>query len=800
MELYINDILVDLNERVAFPLTYSISDIKDLTSRKGNNSKTITLPGTRTNYNLMLNVFSPTASENETGEESAFFNYDPTIKVPARYYNEGALEFSGVCQLQECVYTNGIWNFNIVLISDTIDYMSRLSKIKVNELGWSEYNHALTRDNQQDSWNGIVQENGSPVSNYSSPDWDGFGYYYGMIDYGFERTLPDAFSVEQFAPQVFFREILQKAFDYCGISWNSTFLDSQRFKRMLLAWEGGDYPTINAAQADDVSTYTLELENESPGYIINANQTSNPSVISDVFGVFNPINVTDDYDCTIVQDTSGQAQNTGPLLWVSASDGLFDVNYQGKHDLTITFTPSTGSCTYNPEGTVSMYLQVIKNGFVLSEDLVWSYSTSAPGAGTTFSVPINFDYTRTVDMLINDTLEFRLRAVTNQINAVIVQTGLTTAFSHSLNLLIETDGAVSLDIVKQQQQLSAGDTVNVASFLPSMDCATFFKGVVTAFNLYVKPSVDNLTVLEIEPLNDFYNSSGDAVNWTEKVDRSKSISVVPTINYASKNYNFNFAQDDDYFNNQYFDDVAEQYGSHVVTSQSQFSTGDTDFTLPFSQKPLVKIPIDEATFTDLSVPRTFQVKLKEDGTSEIIQKKGKPFAVQLGGMRTGSWTHIDELGASHSEASYPYVGHLDDLDSPSFDFNWGVPEYVFYGTTAYTTNNLYLYHEKFLKEVIDRYGKEVKLYVNLNSDDISRLDFRNLILIDSSVYRLQKVVDYDSGKNQSTKVELIRIIEGEGIQNYTVPLPENPLGFFNFKLKQNGVIKVTEEGIIKRKE
>lgn len=300
-----------------------------------------------------------------------------------------------------------------------------------------------------------------------------------------------------------------------------------------------------------------------------------------------------------------------------------------------------------------------------------------------------------------------------------------------MNLLIETDGAVSLDIVKQQQQLSAGDTVNVASFLPSMDCATFFKGVVTAFNLYVKPSVDNLTVLEIEPLNDFYNSSGDAVNWTEKVDRSKSISVVPTINYASKNYNFNFAQDDDYFNNQYFDDVAEQYGSHVITSQSQFSTSDTDFTLPFSQKPLVKIPIDDATFTDLTVPRTFQVKLKEDGTSEIIQKKGKPFAVQLGGMRTGSWTHIDELGASHSEASYPYVGHLDDLDSPSFDFNWGVPEYVFYGTTAYTTNNLYLYHEKFLKEVIDRYGKEVKLYVNLNSDDISRLDFRNLILIDS---------------------------------------------------------------------
>lgn len=798
MELYINDILVDLNEKIPFPLTYSISDIKDLTARKGNNSKTITLPGTRTNYNLMLNVFSLTASENETGEEAAFFNYDPTIKVPARYYNEGSLEFSGVCQLQECVYLNGKWSFNVVLVSDTIDYMSRLSKIKVNELGWSEYNHALTKVNQENSWIGIVEQNGSPVSNYTSPDWDGFGYYYGIIDYGFERTLPDAFAVEQLAPQVFCREILDKAFRYCGISWSSNFLDSQRFKKLLLAWEGGDYPTIGAAEADDVSTYTLELNNESPGFIIDATQTSNPSAIGNTFGVWNPINVTDDYDCVIVQDTTGQAQNTESLLWVSASEGLFDVNYQGNHDVTINFSSASMTALYRPVGTIELYMQVIKNGFVIAEDLVWTQSFINPGTNTTFSSTATFDYTRTVDMLINDTLQFRLRAVTNQFTAVILLAG--PVFTHFLNVQIETDGAVSLDIVKQQQQLNAGDTVNIASFLPSMDCATFFKGIVTAFNLYVKPSASDLTVMEIEPLNDFYNSSGDAVNWTDKVDRSKSISVVPTVNYASKNYNFRFADDDDYFNVQYFDDTSEQYGSHLITSQNQFSTGDTEFKLPFSQKPIVRIPIDDINFTDLIVPRNFQVKFKEDGTSEIVQKKGKPFLVQLGGLRTGSWIHIDEFGASNSESSYPYVGHLDDLDAPTFDLNWSVPEYVFYGTTAYTTNNLYLYHEKFLKEILDRYGKEVKLYVNLNSDDINRLDFRDLILIDSSVYRLQKVIDYDSGKNQSTQVELIRIIEGEGIQNYTVPVPETPLLLFNFKKMESGVSKVTEEGIIKRRD
>jgi hypothetical protein len=49
----------------------------------------------------------------------------------------------------------------------------------------------------------------------------------------------------------------------------------------------------------------------------------------------------------------------------------------------------------------------------------------------------------------------------------------------------------------------------------------------------------------------------------------------------------------------------------------------------------------------------------------------------------------------------------------------------------------------------------------IDSDIINKLDFRNLINIDGVVYRLQKINDYDSGKGQSTMVELIRILEGE---------------------------------------
>jgi hypothetical protein len=69
----------------------------------------------------------------------------------------------------------------------------------------------------------------------------------------------------------------------------------------------------------------------------------------------------------------------------------------------------------------------------------------------------------------------------------------------------------------------------------------------------------------------------------------------------------------------------------------------------------------------------------------------------------------------------------------------------------------------------------------IDSDIINKLDFRNLINIDGVVYRLQKINDYDSGKGQSTMVELIRILEGENEET-----PE-------FRITEDGDFRITEE-------
>jgi hypothetical protein len=76
----------------------------------------------------------------------------------------------------------------------------------------------------------------------------------------------------------------------------------------------------------------------------------------------------------------------------------------------------------------------------------------------------------------------------------------------------------------------------------------------------------------------------------------------------------------------------------------------------------------------------------------------------------------------------------------------------------------------------------------LNAQDINSLNFRNLINIDGVVYRLLSISDYLSGSNVSTKVELLRIIKGEGIQQTIITNPTE-------RITEDSIIRITEDNL-----
>ena len=736
-ELYINDRLIDIDQALPFPLTFNIADIRDVSARKGNKSKTITIPGTNANSAIFRSIFLLTYTDEATATNSVILDFDPSIKATARYYNNGILEFNGIAQLQECKLIDGTWSFDLTLVSDTIDYISRMNKVKINELDFSEYNHALTKANQFETWSGFNQVNGVSTPIQTGTDWDGVGYYYGLIDYGYPRTSPDKFDCDQIPPQVFVYGILKKLFQYAGITWNSTFLESQRFKKLLMAYFGGNFPTITPAQQMNDSVYSQE-NNNANGFIVNGSTNATG------FGgsvTFPDANISDVVDVTVTSDPLSQASSSTPFNITAGTTGMYTVEYRGNHQLEVKFDQTTLNW-FN----VRLNLLVIKNGTVIAGDVI--YQDSIVSLTGDYLNNFTFNYSRQINCTINDQIKFGL--------TLVVEAGLSVGVDTLTRTIELTSTGAQVNFVKTIQELVPGGTVAIGSFLPDMTGDVFLKGLITMFNLMVKPATDNPSILEIEPLSEFYTSSQDALDWTQLVDYSKELTVQPTINYASKEYNFNFKQDGDYWNGQYQNEFLDNYGEFQILSQSQYATQVTNMALPFSQKPLVEI------HPSLIVPATYQVNFDSNANGQVVPKKGSAFIVYVGAMRSATWKYHDEFNNQTNLTQYPYVGHLDDIDTPTSDLNFGVPQTVYYPATVYTNNNLLQYHNTFIQELVSRYGKLLTCYAKIDTSIINTLDFRNLININGVVYRLQKISDYDSTKDRTTQIELLRLIQGEG--------------------------------------
>ena len=133
----------------------------------------------------------------------------------------------------------------------------------------------------------------------------------------------------------------------------------------------------------------------------------------------------------------------------------------------------------------------------------------------------------------------------------------------------------------------------------------------------------------------------------------------------------------------------------------------------------------------------------------------------------------DTIGTGNTDlTSYPCVHHFDNFENPAFDLNWGLPILFAYNATSVTTDNLYTrYHERFVKEITGKDSKIVTLYARITNADINKLNFAKLVMVNGVLFRLNLISDFDSNVTDSTKIELVKIIEasataGGGLSTY----------------------------------
>mgnify|MGYP003344800732 FL=1 len=137
--------------------------------------------------------------------------------------------------------------------------------------------------------------------------------------------------------------------------------------------------------------------------------------------------------------------------------------------------------------------------------------------------------------------------------------------------------------------------------------------------------------------------------------------------------------------------------------------------------------------------------------------------ILLGNKLTcNGWKIMDGTSAlSSALTNYGYAGHLDVPLNPTVDINFGAVYELYFllnpSNAAGLSNNLFnAFYSSYLAEITDKDSRVITVKMKLNENEIYNLDFGRYILIDSVLYRLQKIIDYTPG--EICTVELLRVI------------------------------------------
>ena len=282
----------------------------------------------------------------------------------------------------------------------------------------------------------------------------------------------------------------------------------------------------------------------------------------------------------------------------------------------------------------------------------------------------------------------------------------------------------------------------------------FFLSIVKMFNLYVYEDTWNDKKIIIKPYINFYDDTyANALDWSNKIDRSKPLSIKPMSELNARYFHYKFTKDNDYYNESYSKKYNESYGDRIYDTEYDFSKETDSLEVIFAPSVLY-----QKDGTDKIYPAIY--KLSDNNTKEnsvdsvirILQAK------KITG-RT-SYNILNGVSVVDNVTTYGYGGHLNDPFTPTNDINFGVPFETKFNVSTYPTANIFnAYHSDYIAEITSKDSKLLTCSALLNTTDINNLDFSKYIWIDGVLFRLNKVENFNPMEYNTTKISLLKVIE-----------------------------------------
>lgn len=515
----------------------------------------------------------------------------------------------------------------------------------------------------------------------------GSGVVYPHVDYGLYSTDKHNWDFGTFRPALYVKDYIDKIFAAAGYTYDCDLFNTDRFNRLIIP-------------------HNQQLLTKITTQAATATKTT-PQVLTD--GI-NPETVqTITYDSV---SAGNFTQSGGEFTWSGATT-TFNINFTA---VVLIDDPSIGD---------DISIQVRKNG---------------NGTGIFQIIPNNS--TGTFNVLVTGTLSVA--------NGDVIK--IESWPGENVDVYTSMEEA-ALSITSQTAQATAltiGDTVVVNDTIPrNILQKDFFASIIKLFNLYVIEDPQEANKLLITPFVDFY--SGEAVDWTHKVDRSKPIIITPMSNLNARFYDYKFKEDSDYYNETYKKKWGQMYGDYSLDSEFDFEDARDTCEVIFSPTPLVGYAGEDKVYsTILKIENN--IEARTNSNIRILQCKN------VTGVT--SW-NIN--GVSSGITNYMYAGHYDDPDAPNSDIHFGVPNELYFTLVTGNISNqqFNLYWSSYMAEITDKDSKLLTATFKLDVLDILNLDFGKYVWIDGALWRLNKIEDYNVSEPDLCKVSLLKVIEKE---------------------------------------
>jgi len=511
--------------------------------------------------------------------------------------------------------------------------------------------------------------------------------------------------------------------DYGGLSGNKVDFDFKAFRPAFYVRE-----ILNKIITDSGYTWDFPLLSTAlfDRLVIPNNQLRINSLTTQVF----------DADFTI-----GTYSNPTYIPMTVITAGSFT----GSNPITYTATePLNLNITCRPIGQVNtltstpgtVTFRVKKNGAVLREE-----SRFVPTSN--FYVNFNLDVAG-------------VNVVQSDIISVEVSSNIVSYQSFGGQFTLDSSVPVEVPI-------AYNDVIRMNDCLPKgIFQRDFFSSIVKMFNLYVVEDKFVDKKLVIKPFIDFYSYTASAqYDWTNKMDRSKPMRLKPMSEVNARYYQFSYKPDSDYYGDNYRKKYNQGYGDFIEDTESEFVKETEKVEVIFAGTALYQyLGTDKIYSAIYKLSNTKQSEDPMDSVIRILQAQKITNRVSWA-MKNGGTTL-----ATYND--YGYAGHLF-FDSASFtatnlnptsDINFGAPAEIYFRVQQYTSANLFnSYWSEYIAEITDKDSKLLTAQIKLNDVDIYNLDFGKLLYIDGSLWRLNRILDYNPIALQTTKCEFLKVIE-----------------------------------------